>query len=41
MAAASRPGIPTASARRTSSRLSKVLRIDVNVRSDKLYAIPQ
>ena len=41
MAAASRPGIPNGIGQSTSSRLSKVLRIDVNVRSDRLYAIPR
>ena len=35
------PGDPNGIGQATSSRLSKVLRIDVNVRSDKLYAIPR
>ncbi len=35
------PGDPNGIGQATSSRLSKVLRIDVNVRSDKLYAIPK
>ena len=35
------PGDPNGIGQSPSTRLSKVLRIDVNVRSDKLYAIPQ
>jgi glucose/arabinose dehydrogenase len=35
------PGDPNGIGQATSSRLSKVLRIDVDVRSDKLYAIPK
>jgi len=35
------PGDPNGIGQSKSSRLSKVLRIDVNVRADKLYAIPK
>jgi glucose/arabinose dehydrogenase len=35
------PGDPAGIGQAPSPRLSKVLRIDVNVRSDKLYAIPR
>lgn len=35
------PGDPNGIGQSKSTRLSKVLRIDVNVRSDKLYAIPK
>ncbi len=41
MAVAVSPGDPNGIGQATSSRLSKVLRIDVDVRSDKLYAIPK
>jgi glucose/arabinose dehydrogenase len=34
------PGDPNGIGQSTSTRLSKVLRIDIDVRSDKLYAIP-